>query len=199
MHRRGLAPSLGVAAWPWPGHLQGGGPAAQGRVVRHREIKTKQAHEGADQPFGLPERQTEHGPERQGRKDGELRVPGLAASGGARLSPPGRDRFVSEPDRQAATLAQASVVGRPVRDLALLSWNMMTTVLVELEGHDGHPGQERGALLRHPAPQHQPTDPCTTLAAATVSTPPIPKAPPNQRRSPPITSSFHGARNYDGW
>src|SRR5438128_324716 len=41
---------------------------------------------------------------------------------------------------------------------------MMTTVLVELEGHDGHPGQERGALLRHPAPQHQPTDPCTTLA-----------------------------------
>src|SRR4051812_47845241 len=31
-------------------------------------------------------------------------------------------------------------------------------------------------------------------AAATVSTPPIPKAPPNQRWSPPITSSFQGAR-----
>src|SRR3954468_1905734 len=31
-------------------------------------------------------------------------------------------------------------------------------------------------------------------AAATVSTPPIPKAPPNQRRSPPTTSSFQGAR-----
>src|SRR3954469_15786020 len=31
-------------------------------------------------------------------------------------------------------------------------------------------------------------------AAATVSTPPIPKAPSNQRRSPPTTSSFQGAR-----
>src|SRR5215207_2010482 len=44
---------------------------------------------------------------------------------------------------------------------------MMTAVLVELEGHVRHPraGQgDRGALLRHSAPQHQPTDPCTTLA-----------------------------------
>src|SRR3954452_4030475 len=40
---------------------------------------------------------------------------------------------------------------------------MVAAVLVQLERHDGHPGQERGALLRHPAPQHQPTDPCTTL------------------------------------
>src|SRR5215211_5378018 len=35
-------------------------------------------------------------------------------------------------------------------------------------------------------------------AAATVSTPPIPKAPPNQRRSPPITSTFQAARVSDG-
>src|SRR3954471_17032564 len=44
---------------------------------------------------------------------------------------------------------------------------MVTTGLVELEGHvrDPRAGQgERGALLRHSAPQHQPTDPCTTLA-----------------------------------
>src|SRR5215218_9198169 len=43
---------------------------------------------------------------------------------------------------------------------------MVAAVLVQLERHDGHPGQERGALLRHPAPQHQPTDPCTTLSTA---------------------------------
>src|SRR5215204_4981564 len=36
-------------------------------------------------------------------------------------------------------------------------------------------------------------------AAATVSTPPIPKAPPNQRRRPPITSTFQAARLSDGW
>src|SRR4051794_8331434 len=45
---------------------------------------------------------------------------------------------------------------------------MVTAGLVELERHDGHPGQERGALLRHSAPQHQPTDPCTTLSYAAV-------------------------------
>src|SRR3954465_5612773 len=44
---------------------------------------------------------------------------------------------------------------------------MVAAVLVQLERHDRHPGQERGALLRHPAPQHQPTDPCTTLPCGT--------------------------------
>src|SRR4051795_7230977 len=34
-----------------------------------------------------------------------------------------------------------------------------------LNGTIGIQGQERGALLRHSAPQHQPTDPCTTLAS----------------------------------
>ena len=43
---------------------------------------------------------------------------------------------------------------------------MVAAVLVELEGTIGIQGQERGALLRHSAPQHQPTDPCTTLARA---------------------------------
>src|SRR3954466_3093163 len=48
---------------------------------------------------------------------------------------------------------------------------MMAAVLVELERHDRDPGAgqgERGALLRYSAPQHQPTDPCTTLARWTA-------------------------------
>src|SRR5215208_2736431 len=44
------------------------------------------------------------------------RVPGLPASGRARLSPPGCDGLVSEPDRQTPTLTQAGVVLAPVRD-----------------------------------------------------------------------------------
>src|SRR5829696_8012818 len=145
---KGLAspPGLGAPARPWPGDLQGGGPAAQGGVVRHGEIEAKQAHEGADQLFGLPVRQTEHSPERQGRQDGELGIPGLATPGGARLSPPGCDCFFGEPDRQASTLAQAGVVGRPVRDLALLSRDVVAAVLVQLERHDRHPGAGKGAL-----------------------------------------------------
>src|SRR3712207_8592628 len=40
-------------------------------VVRHPQGEAEQADEGADQAFGLPERQAEHGPECQGRQDGE--------------------------------------------------------------------------------------------------------------------------------
>ena len=51
--------------------------------------------------------------------------------------------------------------------LCLWLGNMVATVLVQLEGHGGHPGgQVRG---RPPTPaqllQHQPADPCTTLAS----------------------------------
>src|SRR5215207_3897415 len=35
-----------------------------------------------------------------------------------------------------------------------------------LNGTMGIQGRKGGALLRHSAPQHQPTDPCTTLAGA---------------------------------
>src|SRR3954465_10293638 len=95
---------------------------------------TKQAHEGADQAFGLPVRQAEHGPERQGRQDGKLRIPGLATPGGARLRLPRLDCFMGEPDRQAAALAEAGVISWPVRDLALLPWDVVAAVLVQLEG-----------------------------------------------------------------
>src|SRR3954466_2486125 len=70
----------------------------------------------------------------------------------------------------------AGVVGRPVRDLVLLSRNMMAAVLVYLERHDRDPGAgqgERGALLRYSAPQHQPTDPCTTLSWLAFTSPPL--------------------------
>src|SRR4051794_10797502 len=50
----------GLGARPWSWDLQGLGPAAQGGVVRHREIETKQMKDGADQAFGLAQRQAEH-------------------------------------------------------------------------------------------------------------------------------------------
>src|SRR3954468_2398923 len=155
MHGLGIAPCIGVTR-PWPGHLQGGCPAAQGGVVRDRQIEAEQADDGADQPFGLPVRQTEHSAERQSRQDGELGIPGLATPGGARLSPPGCDCLVGEPDRQAPALAQAGVIGRPVRDLAPLSRNVVAGGLVQLEGQGGHPRSEEGRRPTPPRPQHQP-------------------------------------------
>ena len=94
--------------------------------------------------------------ERQRREDRELRIPGLAAPGGARLGPPGCDRLVGEPDRQAPALAQAGVIGRPVRDLVPLSRNVVAAGLVQLEGQDGHPRSEEGRRPTPPRPQHQP-------------------------------------------
>jgi len=56
MHRLGIAPSPGAKARLWPRHLQRGCPAAQGRVVGHREIKAEQADDGADQALSLAQR-----------------------------------------------------------------------------------------------------------------------------------------------
>ena len=165
VHRFAVISRIGAAALPR--HLQRRGPAAQGRVIRHREIEPEQADDGADQPFGLAQPQAEHGPERQGRQDGEGRIAGLPAPGGAWLGRPRRDRLIGEPHRQAPTLAQAGVIGRPVRDPVLLPGNVATAGLVQLEGQEGHPGIVRGdAVLRHPALQRQPPEPCTTAPTA---------------------------------
>ena len=110
---------LGYAG-PWPWDLQRLGPAAQGGMVGNREIETEQANDGADQAFGLAQSQTEHGLERQGRRDRQIRVVRLTARRGARLRVPGRDRRLREPDRQAPALAQGGIILGPVRDPALL-------------------------------------------------------------------------------
>src|SRR4051812_42499911 len=44
-------------------------PPAEGGVVRHTQAEAEQADDGADQAFGLPERQAEHGAQSQGGQD----------------------------------------------------------------------------------------------------------------------------------
>src|SRR3954462_4700632 len=122
-------------------------------MVRNREIETEQADDGADQPFGLAQSQTEHSFDGQGRRDRQIRVVRLATRRGARLSVPGCDCVLGEPDRQAPALAQGSIVLGPVRDLVLLLGNVVAAVLVQLERQGRLPGIRSGAhLLRHPAP-----------------------------------------------
>jgi hypothetical protein len=72
-------------------------------VVRDSEIKTEQADDGADQPFGLPQSKAEHGAQRQRRRDRQGRIVGLTAPRGPWCCAPGRDRLFGEPHRQAAT------------------------------------------------------------------------------------------------
>ena len=66
-------------------------------------------------PLDLPVGEAEHRTERERRQDRERRIPGLPAAGRARLGRPRRDRLVGKPHREAAALAQAGVVGWPVR------------------------------------------------------------------------------------
>ena len=110
-------------------------------MVRHGEIEAEQGDDGADQPFGLPQRQAEHRPQRQRRRDGQGRIARLAASRRSRLSLPGRDRRVGEPDRQAAALTQGCIVGRRVRGPMPLLWDVVATLGIGFERHDNHPGQ----------------------------------------------------------
>src|SRR5215212_3276974 len=142
---------LRIAARPRPGHLQGLRPAAQGGMVGNRESETQQANDRADQAFGLAQRQTEYGFERQRRRDRQIRVVWLPAWRGARLGMPGRDRGWREPDRQAPALAQGRVVFGPVRDPAPLLWDTMAAISIGLERHRGSRVIGGGVHLRQPS------------------------------------------------
>ena len=83
--------------------------------------------------------EAEDGPYRQRRQDCEGRIPGLPTAGRPWLGCPRRDRLLGKPHRQAAALAQAGVIGWPVRHPVLLPWDVMAAVLVQLEWQDGHP------------------------------------------------------------
>ena len=79
MQGLGIAATAGVRPRLW--HLQRRDPATEDRMVRHAQRQPEQADHGADQPLGLAVGQAEHDPEREGRQDGERRIPGLPTPG----------------------------------------------------------------------------------------------------------------------
>jgi hypothetical protein len=84
-------------------------------MVSHREVETQQVNEGSNQPFGLPQGQAEDSTQRQCRGDRQSRIVRLTAPRGPRLSAPGRDRLVGEPDRQtSALLSSVSLLDVPL-------------------------------------------------------------------------------------
>jgi len=129
-----------------PRHLQRRSPSAEGRMVRHTQAEAEQADDGAEQAFSLPVGQAEHRTYRERRQDRQRRIPKLPTAGRPWFGRPRRVRLIRESHRQAAALAQAGVVGRPVRDLVPLPRNVMTAVLVQLERQGGHPGQDKGTI-----------------------------------------------------
>ena len=122
-------------ARPW--NLQRLSPTAQRRMVERCQLETEQTDDRADQPLGLTECQPEHRPQRQRCQDYQGRVVPLTARRRARLGMPGGDRCFGEPDGQAAALAEGGVILSPVRDPVPLARNVMTSISIELERHDG--------------------------------------------------------------
>src|SRR4051794_24187905 len=141
---QGLALTARSRSW----YLQRLGPADQRGVIRDRQSEPEQMDDGTDQPLGLPQRQTEHGPERQRRQDLQGTIPPLSAAAPAWLGLPGGARLVCKPDSQTAALTQSGIIRGRVRHLVLLLRNVVTAVLVQLERQDGYPGSGRGSLLR---------------------------------------------------
>ena len=111
-------------------------------MVRHPQAEAEQPDDGTDQPLCLPISEVEDDAQRQGGQDRQWRVPGLTTACCARLGRPRGDRLIRKLHRQAAALTQAGVVGRPVCDPVPLPRNMVTPVLVQLEGQGEHPDRE---------------------------------------------------------
>src|SRR5580704_5920057 len=106
--------------------------------------------DGADQALGLAQSQAEHCPQGQRGCDRYGRIERLTAPCRPWFGPPGRDRLLAEPDRQAATLPQGSIIFRPVGYPILLLGDVMTAIGIGFEWHSGHP---RG-LWTGVAPSH---------------------------------------------
>jgi hypothetical protein len=80
-----------------------------------------------------PQRQSKHGAQGQCRRDRQSGVVRLPAPRGPWSGAPSRDRRVRKPDRQAAALAQGSIMLRPIRDQVPPLWNMMAAIGIHLE------------------------------------------------------------------
>ena len=108
-------------------------------MIRHRQIQTQELEDRADQAFGLSQRQPEHRPQRQGRPDRQGRIMGLTASCRAGLGPPGGNRLLREPDREASPLTQGGVVLRPIRHPVPLLGDVVTASGIGFERHGRGP------------------------------------------------------------
>src|SRR3954452_23826596 len=121
-------------------------------MVGNGESETKQMKDGADQAFGLAQRQAEHGLEGQRRRDRQGGIVRLPAWRGARLGLPSRNCLLREPHRQAPTLAQGGVVFGPIRHPAPLFRDAVTAISIGFERHRGSRVTEGVVLLRQPSP-----------------------------------------------
>ena len=87
-----------------------------------RGLRRDHAHpsnQGCEESLGLPKREVEHGPQRQRRHDGDIRVLELADWPATRGRIPSFDRRLVEPDRDVAPLPKRLLLRSPVHHTIL--------------------------------------------------------------------------------
>ena len=148
------------AARPWSRHLQCLAVPAQDGVIWHRQVQAEEADDRSDQTLGLAQRKMKHRSQRQCRQDGERRIARLSAAIRPRLGAPAGNRLVAEPYREIATLPQARIIGRSIRQPAPLLWNMVATAGVGFEWHGGIRGKQPSSP---PSATAKKFDPCINV------------------------------------
>ena len=93
MQGLGVATSVG-AYWLRPRHPELDRLPAQRRMAWHAERQVKRVDDRTDKSLCLPTGKAEHGAQRDGRRDRQKRIPGLASARCTRLRLPRRDRFI---------------------------------------------------------------------------------------------------------
>jgi hypothetical protein len=131
-------------------------------MIRNRQIQPEEPQDRTDQALGLAQRQPEHRPERQGCPDCQGRITRLVARCSARLGPPGGNRLVREPDREASALAQGDIVLGTVCHSVPLLGDTVTASGIGFERHGRYPRSGGHSLPMPSRSRHQPADPCNT-------------------------------------
>ena len=100
------------------------------------QLQPEQRQHAAGERFGLTQVQVEHQAQGQHQLDCEIGVAVLTTGRGAPGCCPARQRVLVQPQREVAAPAQASFVGRPVRDPVAGSGKAVAAGSVVLERHD---------------------------------------------------------------
>ena len=96
-------------------------------VIGRPKVELHQPQERREKAFGLPQRQMEEEPQREGCFDRDVRILLLRAPGARSSRFPGRDGCPRQPDRDFAPTDQGSIVGGPVSDAVfrlVLGWTL---------------------------------------------------------------------------
>jgi hypothetical protein len=124
-----------------------GTPADSG-TVGNSKFHTEQVNDGADQAFGLAQREPEHSAQGQCRRNRQIRVEALTTGCGPRLRSPALDRLRHKSDRQAAPRPKPHVVLRPVANPMALLRIKMTARRIGFERHGRTYTEVKGWPLR---------------------------------------------------